>query len=366
MRSKESTNCSPLFPVGSVFNKLAPSLARSPRPVAREIALRYPARLNAMAIDPGRIAPRTDMKYSSGEVLFAIDTGRQVVVRRRNDKKIVISSEVKRITLVRHAALIMREALAFRGGFEIWMDPGVEIKHCGLGSSSGTIASVACAINEIFGAPISAESLIRYLAQNHGEEIEGESDLLNRVQCLGGSAAAGLCAAGMTVLAGEATPIATSKIPSSYKAIVGIPSDFIEKDSVSLMEKEIQSMGKFIATGKRYGALNAYNVLHTMLPAMHQGNMKEIGDVIYQYRYKMGSIDNCSFTYPSLKKLFRALLPLRESGAAPILSISSVGPGIFAVAKKFKECERAFRKANLRVYTFPICNDGYRIIRKIS
>ena len=54
---------------------------------------------------------------------------------------------------------------------------------------------------------IKGNDLIKYLAQNHGEEIDGEDFYLNPVQCIGGSAAAGIYKAGLILLAGESSPI---------------------------------------------------------------------------------------------------------------------------------------------------------------
>lgn len=355
---------SSLFSVGGVFNPIRFHVWKKSHLAFREVVLRYPSRLNAMAIDPGLIAPKKDMHYTAGEVVFSIALEKQVRIVARRDGQICISPRTKRPALARHAALIMREAIGFKEGFDIEVKNATEMRHCGLGSSSGLIASVAVAVNEAYGNPIPRELLIRYLAQNHGEEVDGRDDVLNCVQSIGGSAVAGLCAAGMVVLAGDAIPIATIDIPRGYKAVIGVPEDYREMDSKVLMEKELKAMKGFVATGKRYGPANAYNVLHRMLPAMREGDLATIGDVIFEYRYNMGSIRNCAFTYPKLEKVFATLIPLKKRGIAPILSISSVGPGMFAITKDSAVCADAFRAAGLSARVVPICNTGYRLIHQ--
>lgn len=363
MSAKDNKNSS-LFKVGKVFNPIVPIPRGKPVLKYQEIVLRYPSRLNAMAIDPGSIKPRKDLKYTPGEVIFSVGIYKTVRLRARSDKSIVVSRETTRQSLVRHSALIMKAAIGFSEGFDIKVENKTDILHSGLGSSSGLISSVAVAINEAYGNPIAKSDLIRYIAQNHGEEVEGEEMLLNSVQSIGGSAAAGLCQSGMTVLAGEAIPIATMKIPSEYEAVIGIPSDFIAPDSMVLMEKELKVMHQFITTGKLYGPKNAYNVLHLMLPAMKSGNLKIIGDVIFEYRYNMGSIKNCSFSYPGLERTASLLIPLREDGIAPIISISSVGPGVFTITKNPKKCQEYLRRNGFTTYRAPICNSGYECIRR--
>jgi len=43
-------------------------------PKYKEVSIRFPSRLNAMAIDPGKIAGDENVKsYSAGEIFFSID-----------------------------------------------------------------------------------------------------------------------------------------------------------------------------------------------------------------------------------------------------------------------------------------------------
>lgn len=363
-KQSNSKSLSP-FKVGRVFN---PIKKRSCRCVLKYkfVTIDYPTRLNAMAMDPSKIDMHGNFKYSPGEIVFSVSLFKRITINKRKDSKIVISQSSKRPALILHAVLLMKQALGFHEGFDIDVKNKKEIRHCGFGSSSGLLASVACAINEAYGNPIDENSLIKYLAQNHGEEIDKNTSCLNPVQCIGGSAAAGICKGGLVLLAGESVPIAKMSISNKYKVVIGIPRNFKDLDSSILMKKEIQCLYKFIKTGKKYGKTIAYNILHEMLPAIYENNLKIIGDVIYMYRFKMGSIKNCSFTYKKLPRLCNELSFLKKDNIAEILSISSVGPAIFAVTKNPDICRKSFNDRGLKTFCFCINNNGYKVIKKIS
>ncbi len=364
-QSKNEIKGATPFRVGRVFNKIS-NFSRLSRPVLRSLTLNFPGRLNAMAIDPSRIAMNEKMVYQAGEVVFSIGLYKRIHVKRLTGDALVISPRSKRKPLITHAFLLMKKALGFTDGMYIDVDNNSEIRHAGLGSSSGLIAGVATAINELYSSPIPAQTLVKYLAQNHGEEIDGNTEYLYPVQCLGGAAAAGLFAGGLIVLAGENVVVASASIPSKYFVVIGIPNDFVERDSQELLNVEIKNMNKFIETGVKYGPTIAYNIVHRLLPAMVEGNLTVIGDVIYEYRFSMGSIKNCSYTYRKLPALMDKLAFLKTKGIAEVLSISSVGPGIFTITKDPKTCLKVFQSHKLNTTLTTITNDKYKIIDKVK
>jgi predicted sugar kinase len=258
----------------------------------------------------------------------------------------------------------MRSALDIKHGFSIKVKTEHEYKHTGFGSSSTLIAGVASAINELYGNPIDPNSLIKYLAQNHGEEIKNDDAHLQHVQCIGGGAAAGLIKAGSVILAGQSQCVAQMDIDDSYFVVIGVPRSYIPKDSAELMELELKNMDKFIETGKKYGASVAYQILHSVLPEMKNNQMKALGDVIYKYRFEYGSIDNCSFAYPPILDIAEKLKPLFLNGDVEVLSLSSVGPAFFAITKSKDKCIETFEKNDLKCIITRINNEGYQIINK--
>lgn len=353
------------YKIGTVFNPIKTEILNV-KPIYKVIKIKFPSRLNAMAIDPSKIASNKNLIYTPGEIVFSVAIYKHIEVKiiKENDSGIVISKNSKRKPLIHHAYLLMKKALKFKDTIYINARNEKEIRHCGLGSSGGLIAGIACAINEIYGNPIDDASLVRYLTQNHGEEIDGRDDIINPVQCIGGSAASGIFRGGLLILAGDSCVIKTMDIDNKYKVVIGIPKDFTEQDSKILLEKEIGNLDKFIKTGKKFGPIIAYNILHKVMPAITKGNIRLIGDVIFDYRFKMGSIKNCSFAYPKIVELTNKLSFLKTRDLAEVLSISSVGPAIFAITQNSDYCSDVFKKFDLIVFTTTIENNKYKVISR--
>lgn len=349
------------FKIGRVLN---PPVMSRPTILYKKIVLLYPARLNAMALDPSKIAVNISGVYSPGEIIFSVEIFKKVSIQARKDRRIFIKTTSKRPRLLLHAARLMQKALRVKHGFDISVEVGEELRHCGLGSSSGLIASVAVGINELYGNPIKACTLMAYLAQNHGEEIDGDSKCLQRVQCIGGSAAAGLVKAGMIILSGVAVPVVTMNISDEYKVVIGIPKDFQAPDAKALMKLEIENMHKFIKTGKEYGPMIGYRILHETLPAMATGELEKASRIIFDYRFNYGSIRNCSFVYPRITAIASRVRHLFEDDKADTLALSSVGPAFFAITKQPKVCIQEFEKAGMRVFLTKINNSGYKVLRR--
>jgi len=351
------------YKVGTVFNKLEQIIANNIKPVFKSIEIKYPSRLNAMALDPSKIASNDNLHYSPGEIIFKVKIYKKVKVSVIPNSEIIISNGSNRKSLIMHSAILMRKALKVKHGFFIDVDNQNEIRHAGLGSSSGLISAVACAINETYGNPIKTDNLLKYLAQNHGEET-GNDNFLSPVQCIGGSAAAGLYDGALIILAGENKVILNNNIDSNYRVVIGIPNDFKELNADILLNKEIKNFPKFIRTGKVYGPEIAYRLLHKVLPALKENNLEELGDLIFDYRFKMGSIKNCSYVYPKLTQLAKKLEFLKTQGMVDVLSISSVGPAFFAITYDTVKCTAVFKRLNLNTFVADIDNSKYKILRK--
>lgn len=349
------------FKVGTIFNKLELNVIK-PNATFNEVKIKYPSRLEAMALDPSKIADNNNLKYSAGQIDFTVAIYKFVKVKIINSSEDEISERTKRKSLVKHSIELIRNAIGFNERIYVDVEETLSLRHCGLGSSSGLIASVACAINELYGKPISDKQMVRYLAQNHGEEIDGMDDYINPVQCLGGSAACGTHEGGMFILAGENTVIKSMNLSNDYDVVIGVPKDFKHPDSQYLMEKEIENFDKFMQTGIKYGPTIAYRLIHECFPAMEDNNIKVTGDLIFDYRWKMGSIDNCSFVYPPIVDISNKIAFLKEEGHTDVLSMSSVGPGIFAVTKEGDYCEKVFQENEMNTYRTKIHNSKYQII----
>ncbi|AIQ51301.1 GHMP family kinase ATP-binding protein [Paenibacillus sp. FSL R7-0331] len=349
------------FLAGTVYNPLKVQ-QDSARPRLRKVTIRYPSRLNAMAIDPSGIVENHNMKYKPGEIIFSVALFIEIEVGLLEQDEIRFDGDTERISVVKHVCQIMKKALGYKGGFDVRMRSAHSYRHCGLGSTGAMQSGIAASINSLFGNPIEAKDLVKYLAQNYGEEIDSNEDYLMPVQCIGGSAASGLYSGGVLVIAGENTVIAHRDIDERYEVILGIPRDFEMTDSKQQFEKEQENLHKFRQSGQTHKHEIAYNVLHHFLPAVYSGDLRTMGDVIYDYRFDKGSIHNCSYTYPGLIELSDNLSYLKREGHVEVLSISSVGPTFFAIAEQADECIRAFEQQHLEVIRTKINNEAFSIL----
>ena len=224
--------------------------------------------------------------------------------------------------------------------------------------------SIAIAVNELYGKPVSYKILAKYVAQNHGEEIEGDNENLNPVQCIGGSAVSGLYNGGLFIITGETEVVGRMNIKSQKKVVLGIPEKYKEVDSKEQFDEEKKNLGKFLKTGKKYGSTIAYKILHQGLPAMKDTDLKPMGNIIYEYRFYMGSIKNCSYVYAPMIGITNNLKFLKEKRLVDVLSISSIGPTVFAITDNTKPVIEAFEKQGLTTTVTEVDNKRYKVVNK--
>ncbi len=353
----------PIVKAGHVFNKFNNYNKVIAKLKYNKINISYPCRLDAMAINPAAVCYNDSMIFTPGEVVVSIQKYINVKINviAPDGGKLLMLGTSKRKVLIKHAYLLMCKALNINPSLEITVDDDDIPKHCGFGSSSSTIAAVASAINELYNCPILNCDLIQYLASNHGEEVSDEDeDNLKVVQCIGGGATNGLTEEGIIIIAGKATTIAKMKYKSDV--LICLPNDFVQKDAKTLMELEEQNLWKFKKTGEKYSEKIAYDLLHKALPDMQKGSIKKLAEVVFNYRFNMGSNENCSFVYDKLIDLSNKLRKLYEEGKCTFLALSSVGPAFFALVKndnQKKECKNYMESLDLKVIETSICNTKY-------
>lgn len=318
-----------------------------------------------MAINPAAVCYNDTMVFTPGEVVVSLEKFVKVKIIMNDEKGGVlnISATTKRKVLVKHAYLLMCKALNVNPSLNIDVDDNDIPKHCGFGSSSSTIAAVAAAINELYSCPIQNVDLIRYLASNHGEEVTDEDqNNLKVVQCIGGGATNGLTDEGVIIIAGKATTIAKMKYESDV--LIGIPNDYVQKDAKVLMELEEKNLWKFKKTGEKYSEKIAYDLLHKALPGMINNSIRELAEIVFEYRFNMGSNENCSFVYDGLMDISDKIRYLYENKECEFLALSSVGPAFFAIVKDEKQKEKCIeymKDIKLQVIESKICNTKYII-----
>lgn len=354
----------PIIKAGHIFNKY-PKKVNNSLLEKESVIIKYPCRLDAMAINPAAVCYNDSMIFTPGEVVFSLAKYIKVKIDVISPAggKIEVSKKTKRKVLAKHSCLLMYAALGVNPSVKIDVDDKDIPKHCGFGSSSSTIAAVAAAINELYGCPIDNKDLIKYLASNHAEEVsDSNEDELKVVQCIGGGATNGLTDEGIIIITGRSTAIAKMKYKS--KVLVCFPKDFVQKDAKVLMELEEQNLWKFKKTGEEYADKIAYTLLHKVIPDMINGSIKELADLVFDYRFNMGSNENCSFVYDGLMDISNKIRKLYEDKKCEFLALSSVGPAFFLLVNKNQEeeCLKELDKLNLTVFKSEICNTKYKVI----
>ncbi|MGK5641609.1 GHMP family kinase ATP-binding protein [Streptomyces sp. URMC 126] len=336
------------FAPGTVHHPLTAPVG--PLTPATEVGLRYPTRLNAMALHPGAIAEDRHLVYDAGEVVFSVARFHHVRVRRRGPGAgLALHPSVARPDLVAHAARIMCAALGVPCDLEVAVESDPLPVHAGFGSSSSLIAAVAAAVNHLYGRPVDRADLLPYLTANHGEEHGSLPGMLTPVQCIGGSAASGLYPGGVQVVAGRGTVVLAVDVPEHLSLVIGVPRGREEQPTDALMAAEIAHFDRFRATGERWSPTIAFRMLHEAMPAALRGDLGPLGSLVFDYRFRMGSIENCSFSYPGLTGLARELEPLWDEKAVTVLSLSSVGPAFFALTGDPDRCAARFAELDMEV-----------------
>lgn len=354
----------PIIKAGFIFNKFNKKIDKLLL-IKESITINYPCRLDAMAINPAAVCYNDSMIFTPGEVVFSLSKFIKVKIEvtAKDGGKVEISNRTKRKVLAKHSYLLMCAALEVSPSVKIDVNDSDIPKHCGFGSSSSTIAAVAAAMNELYGCPIDNKDLIKYLAGNHGEEISNDNlDELKVVQCIGGGATNGLTDEGIIIISGRSTTIAKMKYKS--KVLVCFPKDFVPKDAKLLMELEEENLWKFKKTGEIWAEKIAYEMLHKVIPQMINGSIKELADLVFDYRFNMGSNENCSFVYDGLMAISNEIRKLYENGTCDFLALSSVGPAFFLLVNnnQEKKCIELLEKMNLKIFKSSICNTKYRVV----
>lgn len=130
------------------------------------------------------------------------------------------------------------------------------------------------------------------------------------------------------------------------------------------MKKEEENMSGFIETGGAFGKTIAYRVLHEVMPGLARGNLRPCKSLIFDYRWDMGSIKNCSFVLPRINEIAQELRVYKDDPEVEIISLSSVGPGFFAITSNPEKIEKHFKRLEMTIHHAPIHNGTYNVEKK--
>lgn len=345
------------FPLGQISNApealgILPGV--NARPTCSRVLVRHPARLEPIVLDFTRlVAPLRPWVCTAGAVAIAVDLYTTVEVRvLQESDDIVVRPGVSRGSVVRHCVSLLRQAIGFSQGLEIDVRASIPA-HAGLGSTAGIYGGVGHALNCLFGKPLPDHLLVRYLAQNYGEEISGDDQNLVWVPSTGGAVGVGLLGGGMAMFAGEATQIARVPLPAQICFIIGLFESRPERHALEEYGSSEQ-IRRTLELGSEMSKEVAYEILHSFLPAMMSSDWKTLGKVVWNVRCNESNLARLELAYPGLKSALLSLKTRLAQLPVPLLSVSSSGPAVFAwtelsAAEEVSQCFKALGMRPLRV-----------------
>ncbi|MBR3138577.1 hypothetical protein IKG38_00995, partial [Candidatus Saccharibacteria bacterium] len=102
------------------------------------------------------------------------------------------------------------------------------------------------------------------------------------------------------------------------------------------------------------------------IPELMDGNCRPLKEFIFDYRWDMGSIRNCSYAYPGIVDLAEKMRPLRNDNDIDFIFLSTAGPGFCIVTKDINKVENIFKRLDMKTFVTDIHNDKYQIIEKVK
>lgn len=361
-----SDNNLKIFSAGKIHNPVKGTIKR-PLLRYKSIKITVPARLNTMCFDLKTLTkPKKEFVYNAGELAFCVNVSTYSEVRiKDNSSEIDITGNTRRKSIVRHAAMIMKNVLNTSEGLVIEANNIHDFPHSGFGSSSSLITAVCIAINEMYDKPLDQRQLSLLISQNHGEEINGDDGNLIHVQCNGGSPSVALYGGGMQVIVGESNIVLQNNISEAYTFVFGIPKFYKKRDAQELMGIETGQFGKMIELRDDYFKEIAWKVLHELIPSIMNNDMYTIGEIIKYYRFETGSLKIDSITWDGLYGLMEKLIKMRNEDT-PIISVSSCGPAIYALTRNPKIIQGLFEKEDMETFVSTPNNTGYEVLKAIE
>jgi len=337
-----------LFPTGTIHNPLPQSVLNSVQgkaPLLRSVRVQVPSRLNTCfarldnIVNPPQIGI---VPANSLNITVACMT--EALVSLRDDDQIVIEKPVdSRSEIARHAGLMMQKIFNPAQGFTISVENKHNIVHGGIASSSSLLVSVVAAINHMYGDLIPKKSIVRFLAQNYGEESDRPGQLVG-IPSIGGTAATSFYGGGLVALMGEAEVKEHMKLPEN----LGIyllrkkmkPISALEEADAHLGVGNMAEYAKMLFSWGQTHGKHMEEVIYPniILPAMAKGDLKTVGDTIF--KYTLGEYGDITEFYgfkwkaeqPTLAEDILSLKELQQDANVVAAFVSSIGPSIVVLS----------------------------------
>jgi predicted sugar kinase len=283
-----------------------------------------PSRLHASVIDMNRFDVGSPGGGGVGFAVALFCRSRTVV---SGGREVVASGNRPGIAV--HLGRLFQAVTGLPLGVEIELnDHGRQ--HMGLGSSISSICAAAVSLNELFGRPFTQRDLRKLVAYNYCEEAAGDGRRLVPGFETNVGAMAGIHG-GMVVASDDCELLCRMPFPEPMRALLILPQIGPE---VASGDREAEALLTTARDRDRQDAPDkAYRILMDLLPAMFRGDLAAMGDVVYRLTLMGSKRAECSLHGNRGEEIFRTLEQLRAQGAE-IVSMSSVGPAVFALSRR--------------------------------
>ena len=289
-------------------------------PVAGTVTVKAPARIHLTVLDMNRFSPD---RPGGGGVGFAIKTYCTAEVACMASG---LDIDYSREPILRHFVEVFRDVVGYTGGFRIRAQDHMH-EHVGLGSTSTILTAVANALNTAVGSPLTPDQLRLLLGNNFVEETEAGNIAFGFETGVGPAAST---YGGMTVMGDELTLIYQHPFAEGKRVYIVIPPS----DVSSAGEKEFNLlMNKARTLDYRDRTLKSYLIMMDLIPALEQGDLTKIGDVIWEIEFrgsKRAEVEHHGF------EIYRYMAALRNAGLE-FVGMSSVGPAIAVITDRPEE-----------------------------
>jgi beta-RFAP synthase len=296
-------------------------------PSEKPVHVTAPARVHLSVLDMNRFAPETP---GGGGFGFALQIYCSVTVSCLPSEIVI---EYSRPTLIEHFIHVFRKTVGYTGGFHVQARDHNYL-HVGLGSTSSIMMTLATALNQAVGEPLTREDLRYLLGYNYVEEMSDGNIAFGFETGVGPAAT---CYGGFVVLGDQLALITRHEFASDKHVYIVIP----DSDVSSAGNDEFELlMNKARTLDYRDREQKAYFVMMDMIPALIRGDIAHMGTTMWDIEFrgsKRAEIEHHSF------EIYKYMHHIRQAGIE-FVGMSSVGPSIVLVTKKDQSTVEAILK----------------------
>jgi len=290
------------------------------KPFDGKVKVTVPGRIHLSVLDMNRFAPN---RPGGGGIGFALQIYCFAEVECTSSGTVI---DYTRETIAHHFVEVFKKATGYDDGFRIKVRDH-QRKHVGLGSTGSSLLALAHAMNNAVGSPLTTEQIRLLIGNNYVEETEDGRVTLGFETGVGPAAAS---YGGMAIMGDELTLAYHHPFAEGKNVFIVIPPTEV---SSSGREEFDLLMNRARNLDYQDRELKAYFLLMDMIPALERGDLRKIGNVVWEIEFrgsKRAEVEHHGFG------IYQHMGMLRECDLE-FVGMSSVGPSIAIVTEKNEE-----------------------------